>query len=261
MSRTYPAAVAPAHDQAQHDDIHSNTEVVHTVVPSRDDAARARLEWEVAVDQLVQPGQARIRREDGTEETAEVLCLLDQVAEAVMPGMENTGGHSGGSKPPASLNALALLADIRTEVRQCCRGHDHPAHATLVHQVWEWVNHAEDWQHTHPEYVVWAADHANRWVTQARLLLDPPPKFPLRGKACPVCGVDTVLVWSDEENDDVRRPALSIDPDRVEAVCANCGQTWGLEIWAQLAAALEQQLNAETLAVTGDTDTVIADLP
>jgi hypothetical protein len=239
MSRTYPADMTD--DQPGHD-IHNHDEVVHTAVPSHAESARARLEWEVAVDQLIQPGQARIVREDGTEETAEVLCVLDQVDEAVMPGMENTG---------ASLNALALLADIRTEVRQCCRDHKHPTRNALVQQVRDWVEHAEDWQHTYPEYVVWAADQATRWVTQARLLLDPPPKFPLRGKACPVCDVDTVMVWSDENSEYVRRPALSIDPDRVEAVCAHCGQTWGLEIWAQLAAALDQQLTTDTLAVTG----------
>jgi hypothetical protein len=235
--------------------IHSDAEVVPNVVPSPDEAAHARLAWEVAVDQLVRPGQERIRREDGTKEIAEVLCLLDQVAEAVMPSMENTGGHGGGSKPPASLNALALLAEIRTEVRQCCRGHGeyHPAYEQITDQVRVWGGHAEDWQHTYPGYVIRAADQASRWVTQARLLLNPPPRFVLRGKACPVCDVDTVLVWSGEESDFVRRPALSIDPDRIEAVCAHCGQTWGLEIWAQLAATLDRQLSADTLAVTGAT--------
>jgi hypothetical protein len=237
--------------------IHTDDEVVPNVVPSQDEAAHARLAWEVAVDQLVRPGQERIRREDGTEEIAEVLCLLDQVSEAVMPGMENTGGYGGGSKPPASLNALALLVDIRTEVRACCRGHGehHPAYEQITDQVEAWGGHAEDWQHTYPEYVVWAADRATRWVTQARLLLDPPPRFVLRGKACPVCDVDTVLVWSDEESEFVRRPALSIDPDRIEAVCAHCGQSWGLEIWAQLAATLDRQLEHETLALPGDTAT------
>ncbi|MBP2320466.1 hypothetical protein JOF56_000851 [Kibdelosporangium banguiense] len=233
--------------------IHSDEPVVPNVVPSPDEASHARLAWEVAVDQLVQPGQERIRREDGTEEIAEVLCLLDQVDEAVMPGMENTGGYGGGSKPPASLNALALLAEIATEVRACCRSHDHEAFETIPDQVRAWVAHAADWQHSYPEYVVWAADRAARWVTQARLLLNPPPRFVLRGKACPVCDVDTVLVWSDEESDFVRRPALAIDPDRIEAVCANCGQIWGLEIWAQLAATLDRQLTQDTLAVTGDT--------
>lgn len=236
---------------------HTDTTAIHTnqpVVPSRDEAAHARLSWEVAVDQLVQPGQERIRREDGTEEIAEVLCLLDQVDEAVIPGMENTGGYGRGSKPPASLNALALLAEIATEVRTCCRSHEHDHFDALTDQVRAWVAHADDWQHTHPDYVVWAAEQSARWVTKARLLLNPPPRFPLRGKACPACEVDTVLVWSDEDSEFVRRPALSIDPDRIEAVCASCGQTWGLEIWAQLAAALDQQLNHDTLAVTTDTD-------
>ena len=65
--------------------------------------------------------------------------------------------------------------------------------------------------------------------------------------------IDVVQVWSDDEGDFVRRPALRIDAEQVEAVCAACGQRWGLDVWAQLNTMLDQQLTHETLAVTGIT--------
>jgi hypothetical protein len=235
-------------------------EVVHTadpavprVVPSWGEAANARLAWEVAVDQLVQPGLHKVRREDGSTETAEVLPLLRQVEEAVQPGSKVSGKTLLGSRPPASLGALALLAEIRAEVRGCCRTHGHTKWSTLAEQLRAWIAHADHWQLDARDYVVWAAEQASRWVQQARLVVDPEPRFPLRGKACPTCRADVVQVWSDDENDYVRRPALHIDPEHVDAVCAACGQRWGLDVWAQLNAMLDQQLTHETLAVTGIT--------
>lgn len=218
---------------------------------SRDEAATARLGWEVAVDQLVQPGQAVITREGGGTELATVHSLLDQVTHAVMPGNEHNAKITGSaSRPPASLGAVGLLAEIRQELRRCCRPHDHAQPELLADRLKWWVEHAEDWQHSYPDYVVWAADLATDWVRQARHLLDPPPRFTLRGRACPVCRTSTIQVWSDEEGDYVRRPALAIDPERVEAVCGECGQCWGLDVWAQLAAAMDTALTRETLAVT-----------
>ncbi|MDX8056680.1 hypothetical protein SK571_45560 [Lentzea sp. BCCO 10_0798] len=233
--------------------VHTDTDSVHTVVPSRDEAATARLSWEVAVDQLVRPGLHVVRRANGTTETAEVLTLLRQVEEAVLPGSAVSGRPSQGSRPPASLGALSLLASIRREVRQCCRTHGHTAWATLAEQVQAWGEHAGYWQHAAPDYVVWAAQESTRWVAQARQILDPEPRLPLRGRACPVCRVDVVQAWSDDEGDFVRRPALRIDAEQVEAVCAACGQRWGLDVWAQLNTMLDQQLAHETLAVTGIT--------
>ena len=218
--------------------------------PTRDQAAAARLAWEVAVDQLVRPGLFVLHRQDDGQEVAEILPLLAQVHEAVTPGSKRAGATGKlGSRPPASLGALELLAEIRHEVRRACVGHRHPYRTgSLSEVVQTWGQHAEDWQHTEPDYVLWAADIANGWVRSARLLLDPLPRYPLRGRACPACGVATVQVWSDEEMDFLRRPALSIDPEEVEAVCAGCGQRWPLDVWAQLAQTLDDQLRHETLA-------------
>jgi hypothetical protein len=222
--------------------------------PDQSVADHARLALEVAVDQLVQPGRVLIDRQaaDGTtrQEMAEVLPLLDQVAEAVLPGSERTGKSVLGSRPPASLAPLALVAEIRGVVQQVCRGHDHEQPAELRERLRLWSEHAEMWQHSAFDYLAWAADRATEWVREARLMLDPPPRYPLHGRACPVCQATAVQVWSDDEADYLRRPALSIDPHRVEAVCAGCGHTWGLTVWAELAAATDR---LDTLAVTRNT--------
>jgi hypothetical protein len=208
--------------------------------------------WEVSVDQLVQPGRARIVRDNGTAEFAEVLPLLTQVAEAVRPGLESTGGRAPGSRPPASLGALSLLADIRAQLVQCCAGHDHPRPASLAGMLRQWVRHAGDWQTDAPESVFWAAALAEGWVREARQLLDPPPKLTLRGRACPVCRAASVEVWSEEECDFVRRPALSIDAGRAEAVCGACVQRWPLDAWDRLAKLIAHQAS-EDADVTGNT--------
>ncbi|ANZ36456.1 hypothetical protein BBK82_10650 [Lentzea guizhouensis] len=233
--------------------VHTDPHVVHKA-PTWGEAANARLAWEAAVDQLVQPGQHRVHREDGSTETAEVLPLLRQVEEAVLPSGTKTSGKTLlGSRPPASLGALALLAEIRAAVRGCCRTHGHTSWSTLNEQLRAWVAHADHWQIDAADYVLWAAEQATRWVQQARLVVDPEPRFPLRGKACPTCGVDVVQVWSDDQNDHVRRPALYIDPDQADAVCAACGLRWPLDVWIQLNTMAQQQLTHETLAVTGIT--------
>jgi hypothetical protein len=243
MSRTHRATLD-----------HTHAEQDPEQGPGREEAAIARLAWEVAVDQLVQPGQVTITREGGGTELATVHSLLIQVTHAVMPGNEHNAKVTGSaSRPPASLGAVGLLAEIRQEVTRCCRDHDHGQPDVLADRLRLWVEHAEDWQHTAPDYVLWAASVTTDWVRQARHLLDPPPRFTLRGRACPVCRTSTIQVWSDEEGDYVRRPALSIDPERVEAVCGECGQCWGLDVWAQLAAAMNAALTHETLAVTGTT--------
>ncbi|TWP47411.1 hypothetical protein FKR81_32370 [Lentzea tibetensis] len=221
--------------------------------PDQSVSDHARLMLEVAIDQLVQPGHVHVERQapDGTarNELAEVLPLLDQVAEAVHPGSERTGKSVHGSRPPASLAPLALVSEIRGVVRQACRGHDHDQPGELRERLALWARHAEQWQLTAFDYLAWAADRATEWVREARLLLDPPPRFPLHGKACPMCRATAVQVWSDDENDYLRRPALSIDPERVEAVCAACDARWGMDVWGQLAAAIDQQ-HRETLTVT-----------
>ncbi|GAA2657968.1 MULTISPECIES: hypothetical protein [Actinosynnema] len=214
--------------------------------PSRDEAATARLTWEASVDQLVMPGLYVLHRQDDRHEVAEVLPLLKQVQEAVMPQGRRSGPAGAlGSRPPASLGALSLLGEIGAEVDRTCCGHGHDARG-LPERVRAWVAHAEPWQHHDPEYVLWAAELSQGWVRAARALLDPAPRYPLRGRACPTCGTATVQAWSEDAEDWVRRPALSVDPEQAQVVCADCGRCWPLDAWVQLGELMDAQLSHET---------------
>ena len=212
----------------------------------RVDPVMTRLAFEAAVDQLTQPSVTTIRRENGGVERARVPCLLDQLVEATQPGSERSGSSAPGSRPPAALNALALVAEIGQAVRWALSalGHDlfgPGGRVRLAGQVRLWASYGETWQHDDPDYLAYAAGEAERWVAGIRAILDPAPRYFLRGHACPTCGESSVPLWSDAEGDYLRQPALGIDTDRVEAVCAACDSRWGLDVWGQLARTLDAQ--------------------
>lgn len=222
--------------------------------PARVDPVTLRLAFDVAVDQLTAPGVHTITRENGSTDRAVSACLLDQLVAATQPGGERVGGGTGpGSRPPASLNALTVVAEIGTEMRRQITALGYHIFGPgprwrLSRQVRLWASHAEQWQFADVDYLAHAAEQTQRWVTAARGVLEPEPRYRLRGHACPVCRETTVLVWSDVEAEWVRQAALSIDTDRVEAVCAACDTRWTLDHWAQLGRTLEDQ-RRETLAV------------
>ncbi|MER6665706.1 hypothetical protein ABT256_14280 [Amycolatopsis japonica] len=217
------------------------------------DPLAARLAFDAAIDQLIQPNMHTLLRDSGAVERALAPCLIDQLVTATQPGTERTGGSARGSRPPASLNALALVAEISQTLRAALAalGHDlfgTGARPSLTGQLRLWASHAGSWQLEDVDYLAYAAQEAERWVTAGRSVLNPAPAYRLRGHACPTCRHTTVLVWSDTEQEWLRRPALSVDTDRVETVCAACDSRWGLEHWAQLGKVLDSQ-RAETLAL------------
>ncbi|MCP3800341.1 hypothetical protein NLX83_13840 [Allokutzneria sp. A3M-2-11 16] len=217
-----------------------------TLAPVRDSLVDL-LALGVAVDQLTQPVTARLVRDNGTITAAVGPCLLDQLAEAVIPGMENTGGHATGSAPPASLNALSLLAEIETELKLALAALAEQAAPTLLRQVRQWAGWAEEWRLQDADYLAYAADRAMKWVEQARAVLDPPRRYPLR-LACPNCQTRFVQAWSDEEADFVRRDAVAIDPDKSLVTCAGCASSWSLDTAALMFNTLDQQ-GLETLGL------------
>ncbi|CRK55456.1 Phage protein [Alloactinosynnema sp. L-07] len=236
-----------------HDRLVEDQAVPATMPPV--DPVAARLAFDAAVDQLTSPGVGTITRESGAVERAVAPCLLDQLVEATRPGGDRggAGGGTTGSRPPAALNALAVVADIGTEMRSALAALGHnvfgPGPRTrLSTQVHTWASHAEHWQLHDVDYLAYAATRAQHWADAARAVLDPPPRYRLRGNACPVCRETTVLVWSTEEADWVRQAALFIDPDRAEAVCAACDTRWGLDTWTHLGALIAQQ-QKEVLAI------------
>lgn len=217
------------------------------------DPVMTRLAFDAAIDQLTQPALATVTRDNGTRERAATPCLLDQLTQATRPGTERSGSSAPGSRPPASMNALTVVAEIGTEMRQALAALGHqvfgPApRAPLSAQVRLWASYGEHWQHEDPDYLVYATRQAEQWVRAARAVLEPAPRYRLRGHACPTCGSSTVWVWSEVEEQYVRQAALGIDTDRVEAVCAACDDRWGLDVWTQLGRVLEAQ-QRETLGL------------
>lgn len=214
--------------------------------PVRRDPIAARLAFDAAVDQLTQPGMAVIERDGGRVERGLTPCLLDQLVQATAPGGERSGSSNPGSRPPASMNALAVVAEIGSEMRRALAALGHNLfgpgpRGSLAGQVRLWANYAEGWQFEDPDYLEHAAAQTEGWVSAARAVLEPRPRYRLRGLACPVCNEATALVWSDVENEYVRQAALSIDTDRIEAVCQVCDSRWGLDAWEQLGRALQAQ--------------------
>lgn len=219
------------------------------------DPVMTRLAFDVAVDQLTAPGVATITRDDGSTERGLTPCLLDQLVTACSPGGEHGGGSSGGSgtgsRPPAALNALAVVAEIGSELRTALAalGHDRTVtEARLSTQVRAWAAHAEEWQYADLDYLAYAARRAEHWVVATRGVLDPAPRRRLRGHACPVCRESTVLVWSDVEGERVRQAALSANPEHTEITCAACDTHWHVDHWEQLGALIAAQ-QRETLAI------------
>ncbi|MGH7731807.1 MAG: DUF7341 domain-containing protein, partial [Candidatus Eiseniibacteriota bacterium] len=138
------------------------------------DPVMTRLAFDAAVDQLTVPGSATITRDDGSTEAAATACLLDQLVEATQPGGERSGSSNPGSRPPASMNALAVVAEIGTEMRDALAALGYNVfgprlrRARLSTQVRQWASHAEQWQHHDVTYLAYCAAQAARWVEQAR---------------------------------------------------------------------------------------------
>lgn len=228
--------------------------MTHTLDTDRPvDPVMTRLAFDVAVDQLTQPVHVTVTRDDGSIEQAQTPCLLDQLVQATQPGTERSGSSAPGSRPPASMNALALVAEISQAMRPALAalGRDlfgPGRRERLTGQVRIWASYAEQWQYDDPDYLSYAAGEAERWVSAGRAVLDPPPRHRLRGHACPTCGHATVLVWSDVDDEWVRQPALGINTDRAEVVCAACETCWSADVWEQLGKVLQSQ-QQETLAL------------
>ncbi|MFD8494240.1 hypothetical protein [Amycolatopsis sp. NPDC059657] len=217
------------------------------------DPVMTRLAFDAAIDQLTQPAQVTVTRDDGTLENAATPCLLDQLVQATEPGTERSGTSAPGSRPPASLNALELVAQISQAMRTALAALGRDLFGTsrrerLAGQVRVWASYAEQWQFDDPDYLVFAAREAERWVAAGRAVLDPPPRFRLRGHACPTCGHTTVLVWSEIDDEWVRQPALGINTERVDVVCAACETRWSADTWERLGQVLRAQ-QRETLAL------------
>ena len=166
--------------------------------------------------------------------------LLEQLVDqqATTSSGRSGGGGGTGSRAPLDLATTALLIDIEDLVIEGLIAHDVRPHRT-VELVGKVTVHLLDVPASlralaatvvdtrDADLVEWWTDKFCSWVLRAEECLDleaaDVTTLPVRGTACPDCGVDTVLV--DRDGEDVRRPALTItfrDSQVLHVSCQAC---------------------------------------
>lgn len=198
---------------------------------------KARETLRAAADELTSAVTHLIERDDGSTTHVVTPAPLELIARE-LTGSGRDGSFAPKSRPPVWLDALSLLEEI-----------DHATGAAPARRCEEVSSWAYAASSADGAAVVDTAEQVARWRDQVRELLDPSPRFQLRGQACPRCGA--VKVWQrvDRDNGEAyARPALGIDAERGVCVCAACGASWDYELFDHLRQVLEQQ-RAEVLAV------------
>lgn len=152
--------------------------------------------------------------------------LLVQLEEAIGSTVSSVSG--GGSDPrtrsPIDLGAADLLREIRTllerEVPAACRVF---STLSLVDVV---VSRTTDEDRVHRMF--------ETWIDRIREHLDPTPRRPLPGIACPSCLATALPRLLD--GDHVMVPPITIWPRSLTAECQSCEATWtGREALLKLA--------------------------
>lgn len=202
------------------------------------------------VDRLTLPRRHRLTRSvpGGTPwvEYHDIDSLFDQLVEqqGTTSSGSSTRGKGSGSRAPLDLATTALLAELATTTVDALLSHgdqprrrtqhigpggaipvqllDTPAslRALAVHVVGT----------GDADLIDWWTDKLCTWVLRAEECLDMDSEdttTPVRGVACPSCGVDHVLV--DRDAEEVRQAALTIsfrDGQVRHVTCRHCLTVW-----------------------------------
>lgn len=154
----------------------------------------------------------RRRRNAADRETATIPSLLDQLADAV-ESSTGTGRSVGTSRSAIGLAAAELLGHIEHTV-------GHRGQPTLAARIRSWADHLAE--HADPTDLAQYATTAERWVAEARAIVQPDRGFEIRG-ACPIC--HTRRVWVQEGDERVLRSALQVSYATRSARCIAPGCT------------------------------------
>jgi len=209
------------------------THLQHDPAPSTGDLWR----W---VDRLTLPRRERLTRSAPGRRWVEhhdMPSLLEQLVDqqATTSSGRTGGGSSTGSRPPLDLATTALLIEIEDLVVEGLVAHGASPHRT-IELVGRVTVHMLDVSASlralatvivgtaDPDLIEWWTDKYCTWVLRAEECLDlqddDVTTVPVRGTACPDCGVTYVLVDRDDET--VRRPALTITFRDGQVLHVNC---------------------------------------
>lgn len=194
------------------------------------EAARTALRDDA--DALTTVQQRTVTYDDGSARIHTAPSLLAQLENDVHGGTGPAGSFSPRSKPPTGIDALTVLAEIDRHTSR-------PPHRDRASWVHAWAMAQSS---SRPALVLHAAERVADWRGGVTALLDPMPRFQVRGQACPACGAAKVHDRVDHgAGEHHARPALEVDPHTGETRCRCCAATWAAELHEHLRHVLEQQ--------------------
>lgn len=218
---------------------------------------QARDDTRYALADLCDPLKRAVWREDGTLTRHHAVSLLKQLREEVANSSSRGGRRKTSNASPLGVDALDLWSAIQAGARKLAEETGaqleslDPEHA--IRRAVAAVATSTDLN------AAWGVRNTlEGWVKAIRILLDPPKRIPLWGKACPVDGCGEVTVWRRDESDgEVKRTAslvIGMDEDRsgtlkaTQCECLACGEVWPHDRLLDLA-------DAMGLAIPGLEDT------
>jgi uncharacterized protein with PIN domain len=201
------------------------------------EVARARDELRDSVDAITTVQHKRIERDEGDVQHFTASPLLAQVEQEITEQSSKAGAFTARSKPPVYLDAVQFLSNVDAHV-----GRFEGATRTLRMRAW-----LAEKASSNGADVIDAAAVAVWWHDTVLHLLEPRPRFHLRGQRCPECGAVKVHSHKDVgAGENHALPALQIDPANGTCRCQVCRAEWARDNWSLLVQVLEQQ-KMETL--------------
>jgi hypothetical protein len=179
-----------------------------------------------AVDALTNPSRVRLPRDfDLPPEWVTLPSLWDQLADAIDSSTGRGARGAQRSRPPCNAEALSLLLEIATAVRDGCHRARLKRTRDVPRDLRQIVSNAI--RTTDPDIINGAHIQVRGWVAEVRLTIsnDPDRSWRMHGAACRTCGSTTVSVW-DKAGEETHQPALIVHSedgvvDMIE--CAFCG--------------------------------------
>lgn len=225
-----PGEVQAAIDALTMEHLHGVRELRHRHGQVTDAAARTRLINGMTIaGALYRRTRARL-----IAELAEDIAVLPSLLEQLRDAVTSAGGYGnaarGPYRSPLNSTAVEIIAAIEREVGR----------GDLADQLKTWRQRCTESGQLLAAVTEQAADLAERWVIEARAILQP-ARWIEAARPCPACG--TRHVWVHEDGQNVCKAAIQINvTDGYAACCApSCGAHWPRTHFDLLAAALQQE--------------------